>query len=435
MRAGLLVGFLALSLVVVACGAAGGAASPTKTTIRPLDSDIPTPSPTAIVTPSPATGPNAGGGVVLMPVLTPTPTPSPTATPSPTPVPTATPTPTPSPTATLFVAAPSPTPSPTPTATPTPTRLELVQFALALINNDRGENGAPALALGVNPAAQAHAEEMLAKGYRSHWGIDGEKPYMRYTRGGGKGYELENVYALPYSVAPASSPARDPYELLRSAERGLMAQAGFRSAIVEKLHRKVTIGVAFNGAALVFVQQFEGEYVRWSSAPTLSRGILGLSGEMLDGFALEGVQVWFDPLPALLTRGQLAQSTCYDIGRPVAVLQPPGAGYGPQAQDAWKQCPDPHAFAAGTPPPSPSADETGVPKEVDASGITTALGMVDRVAAAAWDTSNNTFAITANLRTVLSTQGPGVYTVVVWGKKDGVSRSLTNYSLWYEGDV
>ena len=50
---------------------------------------------------------------------------------------------------------------------------------LTLINRDREANGLAPVILGTNTAAQSHAEEELANGYISHWGMDGMKPYMR----------------------------------------------------------------------------------------------------------------------------------------------------------------------------------------------------------------------------------------------------------------
>jgi hypothetical protein len=65
---------------------------------------------------------------------------------------------------------------------------ELVAFALDLINQDRIANGLEPVDLGSNTAAQFHAEDMMEHGYISHWGLNGLKPYMRYTVAGGANY-------------------------------------------------------------------------------------------------------------------------------------------------------------------------------------------------------------------------------------------------------
>lgn len=43
---------------------------------------------------------------------------------------------------------------------------ELRVFALGLINRDRADHGLPPVAMGSNPAAQLHAEDMLTNEYR-----------------------------------------------------------------------------------------------------------------------------------------------------------------------------------------------------------------------------------------------------------------------------
>ena len=124
------------------------------------------------------------------------PTRKPANTPAPTRVivPTQTPAPTPAPTR-VIVPAPARTNTPTPTRVhkPAPAReskgqgnLEEKRFMLELINRERRKAGLPEVTLGSNRAAQLHAEAMLADCFSSHWGMDGLKPYMRYTLAGGQ---------------------------------------------------------------------------------------------------------------------------------------------------------------------------------------------------------------------------------------------------------
>ena len=65
-------------------------------------------------------------------------------------------------------------------------------YMLELINQARAEAGAPPVVLGDNHAAQLHAESGLANCFGSHWGIDGLKPYMRYSLAGGYQSNGEN---------------------------------------------------------------------------------------------------------------------------------------------------------------------------------------------------------------------------------------------------
>ena len=102
---------------------------------------------------------------------------------------------------------------------------ELYDYLLGLINADRVANGLLPVSLGSNPAAQKHADEMFTNDYISHWGLDGMKPYMRYTLEGGYSYSSENAYHQPLT----SNTGLDIYGLLDQAELGLMGSAGTRT--------------------------------------------------------------------------------------------------------------------------------------------------------------------------------------------------------------
>ena len=303
-----------------------------------------------------------------------------------------------------------------------------------LINKDRQQFGAASLSLGSNSAAQAHAEDMLDKGFRSHWSWDGQKPYMRYTKAGGMGYVTENVFALPNAVDPATSPAKDAYQLLQDAEKSLMADAASRSAILDKWHKQVSLGVAYNGAALALVQDFEGSYVSYSQPPSLNSGVLALSGQTLDGFVFDSLQVWYEPWPTPLSLGQLNASACYDIGSLAGIIREPGSYSDTETNASWQRCPDPRSFPTATAPPSPSTDQSGIPSH-GAAAVETVQGVVSYVNAGSWEVDKSAFSIIASLRPVLSKRGVGVYTVVLWGKKGNETLHLTNLSFWHDGTL
>ena len=126
-----------------------------------------------------------------LPTRTPRPThtPSLTTTPRPTPTlgPTSTPRPTPTPTST-----PLPTPTPTPLPPPDQRHYEYKLYMLELINEERENAGVGPVTMGNNFAAQLHAENALDACFGSHWGVDGLKPYMRYSLAGGYQSNGEN---------------------------------------------------------------------------------------------------------------------------------------------------------------------------------------------------------------------------------------------------
>jgi uncharacterized protein YkwD len=68
--------------------------------------------------------------------------------------------------------------------------------ALNQLNSFRTQNGVPAL-IGFDEVAmevsRAHAQDMAAQGYFSHWDTQGLKPYQRYALDGGTGFTAENL--------------------------------------------------------------------------------------------------------------------------------------------------------------------------------------------------------------------------------------------------
>ena len=354
--------------------------------------------PTPQTTPTPA--PPTATPTLGPPTSTPLP-PCPTATPTPTA--TATPTPLPPPTATQ-------TPRPTATATPLPNaqRLtarevqELRLYGLELINNDRAAHGLPAVTLGLNEAAQLHAEDMLSHDYFGHWWADGRKPYMVYSDTGGTSYASENAASDGWTGRQWESSncgsylvncvVTEPKDAIRSAQWDMMyddahANWGHRDNILRASHRAVNLGIAFNGRRVTFIQHFEGGAAEAHAPPALSRdGTLSLSLAKREAGIMVGsvVTVYYDPLPTPKTPSQIDRLNSYCIGGgftmscgdPVArVLEPPGQGYFYSNLDA------------------------------------------DEMVADRWSETGDSFSFTASLGSLA--REPGVYTVIVWRDSGG----------------
>lgn len=308
---------------------------------------------------------------------------------------------------------------------------ETVKYVLSLINKDRAESGLAPVILGDNVAAQKHAEDLLAKGYLSHWGVDGMKPYMRFTLEGGFNYSAENISG-PNTLIDEKSQfeKRDIKAGLEKAQKGFMSSQGHRENILNKWHRKVNIGIAHNSMVEAVVQDFEGDYIRFSQLPSIENGILSMSGETLEGFTVNVVQVWYDPLPQVLTLGQLGQTYAYNMGKPVAFIRPlPQQGWHyttyTTAYSWTTQGPDPYSIPPETLPPAPNPFGTRPEYPVEVHTI----NVVWRDAKE-WNVSKGAFSIKADLTNIISVVDKGVYTVLVWGKNGDESLSLTNYSIF-----
>ena len=371
------------------------------------------PTPTPAATPVPPTATPAPA----IPTSTPLP-PCPTATPTPTPTATPTATAMPRPTATA-----TPRPTATPTATPEPEQRltarevqELRVYALELINNDRAAHGLPPVALGLNGAAQLHAEDMLDQDYLGHWWVDGRKPYMVYSETGGTSYVAENAASSGWTdrewlssdcgSSRVSCVVPTPRTSIERNQWGMMyddahANWGHRDNILRPSHRAVNIGIAFNGRRVTFVQHFEGGTAEAHAPPDLSNdGTLSFSLTKREAGIRVGavVTIYYDPLPTPKTPAQIDRLHSYCVGGgfttscgdPVArVLEPPGQGYSYSNLDA------------------------------------------DEVVADRWSETGDTFSFTASVGSLVTK--PGVYTVRVWRDSGGslYTEQLVELSVTY----
>jgi uncharacterized protein YkwD len=311
----------------------------------------------------------------------------------------------------LLPSSPRPSPQGQPTENPTPVPstppaetqaqppvyqdAELIEYALELINRDRISRGLQPVTLGNNAAAQRHAGERLENRYLSHWGMDGLKPYMRYTTAGGTDYEAENGFIIESTWSPGMDPSYrlEPEEMLERAQESLMSSKGHRQNILNKWHRKVNLGIAYNAARLDLVQQFEGDFIDFIRSPRISGNILSMVGKVKHG-AFKDVVIYYDLPPQPLSPAQLARSSysgAYGLGESIGnILAPPAPGY---------------YYAALSP---------------------------GEVVAMTWNIgADGSFAVEADISTIL-TEGPGVYTIGVWAEADGEYLVASNYSIFVE---
>ena len=413
------------------------------------------PTPTSTPTPSPAT-----------PTITPTAPPAATQTPIATPAPTSTtasigtltPTPPPTPIATL---TPEATNTPTATATPIPTataststqavgpqphlkHLEEKQLMLTLINAEREKAGVGPVVLGTNNAAQLHADVSLGNCFFSHWGIDGLKPHMRYSLAGGYQSNGENGLGNHYCITTSSrSPAGFRYSSLQGIEQEIrqameawMGSPGHRRNILDRWHKRVNIGLAWDRYNIRAYQHFEGDYIQYEEFPRLAEGNLYLSGSTKNGIKLSGerdilIDIYYDPPPQPLTRGQLGQTGCYDSGKPVASIRyPPGPNRSYTTDSYEKESPstclDPNDVPADWPVSHPGLD---APKYLWLQTITSLS--VPWTTASLWDIGGDRFNIRVDLRNMLDEHGPGVYTVLAWGRIGSENVLISQYSIFH----
>jgi hypothetical protein len=269
-----------------------------------------------------------------------------------------------------------------PTSTPDPS--DLKQYALDLINTDRQANGLQNVSLSTVDSGQAHAGDMLANDYFSHWDLNGFKPYMRYSLAGGKGAVDENI-AYFYDSDSVSS----VQDALSSLEYKMMyddasSNWGHRDNILQPLHNKVSIGIAFDRNHVYVVQDFEDQYIKWT-ALTVSNGTVAMQGTLTQpSQVISQIGINYETTSPL-TKPQLSNppyQSSYDSGTSIGSVVPP----------QWQSI----------------------------TGIT--------ITAQTWNQAEQDFNIKFDLTKAFAQYGAGVYTLYLWTASDNY---LTTYSIWY----
>ena len=413
---------------------------------------VPTPEPEPTVTPTSPTLAQPRSqpvplhatepGPTLVPPLEPHPSEVPPGAtlPSPTraataPVPsTPSPSTTPAPVATQTL-PPTVVPSPTPIPAPHLRHLTEKQYMLDLINQERERAGVPPVELGTNDAAQLHAESALEHCFTSHWGVDGLKPYMRYSLAGGYQSNGENGSGIGYCGRPSVGrrAIQDIDHRISEMMDGWMSSPGHRRNLLGRRHKKVNIGIAWDHYNVRGYQHFEGDYIEYNQLPSMESGTLALSGRSKNGALItqdsSSIGIYYDPPAQPLTLGQLSRTYCYTSGLPVAfVLEPLAEGWSYLSDETTTSvtpCLDPYKVSPEAAPPSRRNREREMiflPREVT----------TPYVIASEWSVVGHRFSIVVDIGEVLDSHGPGIYTMILFGKISGTEEIISEYSIFYD---
>lgn len=180
----------------------------------------------------------------------------------------------------------------------------LASHLLNQVNLERGEAGASSLK--IDPlacaVAEKHATEMARHNFLSHWGLDGRKPYHRYSFAGGVEAIQENGSALNSSTLIISDEV--PVHLMsmhRSMHDEVPPHDGHRQTILNPYHTHVGFGYADYGYCVRLCELYIARYVSIDSyaatAPARSKFVL--SGRLLETrYSIECVDVFYELPPA-----------------------------------------------------------------------------------------------------------------------------------------
>lgn len=186
----------------------------------------------------------------------------------------------------------------------TPEFSAMATHLLNQVNIERAEVGLTTLKLDrlACAVAEKHATEMARNNFLSHWGLDGRKPYHRYSFAGGVEAIQENDGALNSSTPIASEEV--PLHLMsmhRSMHDEVAPDDGHRKTILNPIHTHVGFGYAEYGFCVRLCELYLARYVAIDPHPVTAspRDRIVLSGRLLEAsYSLEGIDVFYEPLPS-----------------------------------------------------------------------------------------------------------------------------------------
>ena len=271
------------------------------------------------------------------------------------------------------------------------TNSQLIQYALTLINKDRKKHGLRNVTLGTLKCAQKHAEDMLQKGYFSHWDTMGMKPYMRYSLEKGIGIVAENV-------AWSHAPVFTTIDIMNDIKKlqylmvydDAMCNWEHRDTILNPIYNRVNLGIAYDSETLYLVQDFEYvclEKLVVDQMPETSYGYYVTGDTPWKNITIEGIVIYFDPNPTNKTKDELIQepyNNGYNQGIFIGMILP-------------KNCKSPEGKT---------------------------------ITATTWNMDPPNFYITFSLHEAIELKGEGVYTLNILGEIGEERIFLASRSLW-----
>lgn len=283
------------------------------------------------------------------------------------------------------------------------TKATLRAYALKLINRDRALHGLAPVALDseVSTLGDQYCAEQIRNRTTGHYTTDGLPPYMRYSLAGGNDGVTENAAAWSASYRFNE---RALYEMARRSQEAMMAERppddGHRRAILDPNATHVGIGLAWEGGEFRLVQEFVRRYIDWTRPfarqARIGEVIMG-SGRPLPGAEIEAITVHHESFPDTMPAHVASAIDVYS-------LPDKRREYLPRLVTNYSRRPDGTLAIARREYPDGRRGDFY-------------LG------------NDGTFSFTVPFQ-----DGPGMYTVVVWVRREGAERPVaaSNVSIRVE---
>jgi uncharacterized protein YkwD len=183
------------------------------------------------------------------------------------------------------------------------TRATLRTHVLKLINRDRQLYSLPPVQLDLPASAigDEYCRQQIANKTNGHFTVDGLTPYMRYSFAGGDDGVTENAAAWSATYAFSE---RALYEMARRSQDAMMGEAppndGHKRAILDPHATHVGIGLAWERGEFRLVQEFVRRYISWKNPlprrATTADTVIA-TGRAINGSLVDAISVHYEPFP------------------------------------------------------------------------------------------------------------------------------------------
>lgn len=185
-------------------------------------------------------------------------------------------------------------------------RFSIKHDLLVRINRDRARHNLPPVQLDPHASriADQYCEQQIRHRTTGHFTVDGHAPYMRYSFAGGNDGVSENAaaWSANYEFSETTIP-----ELVRRSQDAMMNERppkdGHRRTILDPHATHVGIGLAWQQGEFRLAQEFVRRYLTWdralARAATVGERISGRA-RPLPGFKVDAISIYHESFPERL---------------------------------------------------------------------------------------------------------------------------------------
>jgi hypothetical protein len=198
---------------------------------------------------------------------------------------------------------------------------------LEMVNSERRQAGLNSLQLDdlACKVASEHALDMAKAEFLSHWGSDGLKPYQRYSLAGGTDAVQENVSSADGIQSLTSTGVlMDLHDMHQAMIEEVPPNNGHRKTILFPRHTHAGFGIAIQDRSVRLDELYLARYVKIDPLPRQAtpKTTIVLRGQLNPNHFLDGVEVFYEPLPSPPDIGWLRERRSYGMPEPTDQLLP-----------------------------------------------------------------------------------------------------------------